>query len=88
MDDFFAGGHVAVMLLALLAAEATVLLMLWWWRGSGVPPGPLLAFLGSGACMALALRAALAGQTQWCAIWLTAALPPHVAWLVLAWRSR
>ena len=88
MDDFFAGGHVASMLLALLATEAVGLLLLWRLRGQGVAPLPLLAFLGSGACMALALRAALHGHHAGVGIWLAAALPPHLAWLALAWRRR
>ena len=88
MDDFFAGGHVASMLLAVLAAEAAGLLLLWWMRRQGVAPAPLLAFLGSGACMALALRAALLAEHGWVAAWLAAALPPHLAWLALAWRRR
>ncbi len=88
MDDFFAGGHVATMLLSLLAIEAVGLLLLWWNLGRGVPPAPLLAFLGSGACMALALRAALLGQHVWVGVWLAVALPPHLAWLILSWRRR
>lgn len=89
MTDFFAGGHVAEMLLAVLALEAAVLLGVWRWRGQGVPPAPLLAFLAAGACLALALRAALTGQAwPWVALWLTLAGPAHLAWLALAWRRR
>ena len=61
MTDFFAGGHVATLLLAILGLEAALLLALWRWRGQGVPPAPLLAFLASGAFLALALHAALSG---------------------------
>jgi len=88
MNHLFAGGHLAEMLLAVLAAEAAGLLLLWWRRGMGVPPAPLIAFLASGGCLALALRAALLGQGGGVAIWLGAALPPHLAWLALAWRRR
>ena len=59
MNDLFSSGHVATLLLLVLAVEGAVLLWLWWRRGQGVPPWPLLAFLGSGAFLALALRAAL-----------------------------
>ena len=89
MTDFFAGGHVAELLLALLGLEAAVLLALWQRRGLGVPPAPLLAFLAAGACLALALRAALLGQDWgWVALWLSLALPAHLAWLALVWRRR
>ena len=88
MNNLFAGGHVAEMLLVVLGAEADGLLLLWQMRGQGVPPWPLLAFLGAGACLALALRAALLGDHLWVGIWLAAALPPHLAWLAMAWRRR
>ncbi len=89
MNVFFADGHVAELLLAVLAVEAVALLALWWIRGAGVPPAPLLAFLASGACLTLALRAALTGQGwPWVALWLTVAFPAHLAWLTLAWRRR
>jgi hypothetical protein len=89
MNDLFASGHVATLLLLVLTVEGVVLLGLWSWRGQGVPPGPLLAFLGSGAFLALALRAALTGQAWWwVALWLSLALPAHLAWLALAWRRR
>jgi hypothetical protein len=89
MDDLFASGHVATLLLLVLAVEGAVLLWLWWRRGQGVPPWPLLAFLGSGTFLALALRAALTGQAWWwVALWLSLALPAHLAWLALAWRRR
>ncbi len=89
MNDLFAGGHVAELLLVVLAVEGLALLWLWRRRGQGVPPGPLLAFLGSGAFLALALRAALLGQAWWwVALWLSLALPAHLAWLAMAWRRR
>ncbi len=89
MTDFFAGGHVATLLLGVLAMEAALLLACWRWRGQGVPPASLIAFLASGAFLALALRAALTGQAWfWVALWISAALPAHLAWLVLAWRRR
>jgi hypothetical protein len=89
MNDLFASGNVATLLLLVLAIEGVVLLWLWWRRGQGVPPWPLLAFLGSGAFLALALRAALTGLAWWwVALWLSLALPAHLAWLALAWRRR
>ena len=92
MNDFFAADDLAGLLpgllLGVLAIELLVLLLLWRLRGVGVPPAPLLTFLGSGACLTMALRAALTGQGAWVAPWLAAALPLHLAWLALAWRRR
>ena len=44
---------------------------------------------GMGRIGRLALRAALLGQDWWwVALWLSLALPAHLAWLALAWRRR
>ncbi|MBC7433473.1 MAG: hypothetical protein H7345_15540 [Rubritepida sp.] len=88
MNGYFAAEDLPGLVLGLLAIELLVLLLLWRLRGLGVPPAPLLAFLGSGACLTMALRAALTGQGAWVAPWLAAALPLHIAWLALAWRRR
>ena len=88
MGDYFAIDGLPGLLLGLLAMELLVLLLLWRLRGLGVPPAPLVAFLGSGACLTMALRAALTGQGTWVAPWLAAALPLHLAWQALAWRRR
>jgi hypothetical protein len=79
MQEWFANGRVPEAALLLLALEAAVLLALR--RG---PAAPLLAFLGAGAALMLALRAALLGLWWgWVAFWLTLSLPAHLAWLAL-----
>lgn len=79
----------ADVVLMCLAVEAAVLLWLWRARGQGVPAGPLLAFLGAGVALALALRAALAGADwHWVALFLGVAGVAHLAWLALSWRRR
>jgi hypothetical protein len=42
--------------------EAVVLFVLWQRRGCGIPPWQMLANLGSGGCLALALITALHWQ--------------------------
>ncbi len=77
----------ADVVLACLLVEGAVLLWLWRARGRGVPPGPLLGFLGAGVALALALRAALAGAAwHWVALWLALAGLAHLLWLALSWR--
>jgi hypothetical protein len=79
MQDWFANGRVAELALLLLALEGAVLLALR--RG---PVSPLLAFLGAGAALLLALRAALLGLWWgWVAFWLAVSLPAHLAWLAV-----
>lgn len=73
MSGFFAGGHVADLILIVMAVEAAWLL----WRKR--PPLEVLLTLGPGACLMLALRAALVGcDWPWIALPLTAAFPLHL----------
>jgi hypothetical protein len=72
--DLFASGRIVDLILAVLVAETAAL---WAWRrrtGRGVPPAELLGFLLAGACLLLALRAALTG----------AGWPAVALWLLLA----
>lgn len=87
MSAFFASGRVVDLVLALVALEAA--LLGWHWRrsGRGVPIAEALAFLLSGACLMLALRAALVGASwEWVAAPLAGAGVAHLADLGLRWR--
>lgn len=73
MDSFFASGHAADLVLVVLALET---LALWVWHrrtGRGIAPADLLGFFLAGACLLLALRAALTGA-GWPAVALFLAL--------------
>ena len=89
MSGAFASGLVADLVLTLLAAEAAALV---WYRrrhGRGVPIGEALAFLAAGACLLLALRAALVGASwAWVAAPLAGAGAAHAVDLALRWRRR
>lgn len=87
MAEMLAGGAVADALLLLIAAEAAALLLLWRLRRRGLPPAELLAVLGAGGALVLALRAALTGGA-WplLALALAAAGVAHLADLWLRWR--
>jgi hypothetical protein len=88
MSWLFASGHAADLMLALLVVQGAALVWLWRARRRGVPPGQLLAFLGAGALLALALRAALTGaHWGWVALWVALSLPAQLAWVVLSWRT-
>lgn len=87
MSGFVASGRAVDLVLALVAAEAA--LLVWHRRrtGRGVPVAELLAFLAAGACLLLALRAALAGASPlWIAAALAGAGAAHLADLRLRWR--
>ena len=87
MDEFFASGRVADLLLGLMALEAALLGVYRLLAGRGPSLTELLANLGAGACLLLALRALLTGA-GWhvAALWLSGALILHLVDLATRWR--
>ena len=82
MSGFIASGRAVDLVLLFLAIEVVALAI--WWRG-----GPINAAVAAlpGACLLLALRAALTGaHLGWIALWVTLSLPAHL--LDLARRRR
>ncbi|ACA18090.1 conserved hypothetical protein [Methylobacterium sp. 4-46] len=86
MSDLFGSGRIVDLVLALVALEAVALTA--WRRRAGRPGLPgLLVNLASGACLMLALRAALVGAAwTWIALALAGAGIAHA--LDLRWRLR
>ena len=73
MSGFFAGGHAVDVVLAVIAVEFAWLV----WRGR--PALDVALALAPGACLLLALRAALTGAGwPWVALWLAASFPVHL----------
>jgi hypothetical protein len=70
MAELFASGRIIDLILVLVAVEAAVLALWRRWSGSGPGFGGMAANLASGACLLLAVRAALVG-----AGWELVALP-------------
>ena len=64
MEEFFRSGLVADVILAVMIAEASLLLVYRKLTGRGLAAADLVAMLLAGACLVLALRAALTGA-QW-----------------------
>lgn len=88
MPDSLSPANVVDLVLLLVLAEA-IALVTWHRRtGAGPRPAPLLANLGAGAALLLALRAALV-DAHWSvpALCLAAALGAHVTDLALRWRG-
>lgn len=89
MQDFFQSGRVADVILAVMIAEAALLLIYRKVTGRGLAPADLAAMLFAGACLVLALRAALTGSRwQVVASFLIAALIAHLADLYRRWGGR
>jgi hypothetical protein len=88
VSALFETGRIVDLLLALVILESAVL---WAYRrasGRGVPTSALIANLASGACLLLALRAALSGAGwEWVAFWLAAALVAHLIDLRSRWQT-
>ena len=88
MDAFFASGRVVDLILVLMAAEAALLVLLHARGYLAIPPLRLLPNLLAGACLLMALRAALtgAGLAQ-CSMWLLLGLGGHLLDLAARWRG-
>jgi hypothetical protein len=87
VDEFFAGGRVIDLILVLVVIEGAALAL--WRRWSGTGPGlkGMAANLLSGACLLLAVRAALTDVAwEWVAVALLGSLLAHVADLYGRWR--
>ena len=76
-------------ILVLVAIETVVLLLLWRWRRIGIAPHRLVPMLAAGACLLLALRAVLAGQSwHMSALWLGLSFIAHLVDVAARWRRR
>ncbi|MFO1151796.1 MAG: hypothetical protein U1E62_25755 [Alsobacter sp.] len=86
MPQFFASGAIAQLVLGLMFFEAALLVVLLRARPGALVP--LLANLASGACMIMALGAALT-QAEWTttATWLCGSFLAHGTELVLRLRA-
>ena len=88
MDEFFASGRIIDLILGLVVIEGAALAL--WRRWSGTGPGleGMAANLLSGACLLLAVRAALTDAAwQWVAAALLGSLLAHVADLYGRWKA-
>ena len=88
MQDLFASGRAADIVLALMAVEAIVLAMIYRRTGRGLRPREIATNLFSGACLVLALRAALVGAGwTWVAAGLLGSLAGHALDLITRARA-
>ncbi len=81
------GGRAIDLVLAFVVLEALVLFAAWRYAGRGLTPREIVSALLPGACLMLALRAALAQQPGLViAGWLLASLVSHLTDLALRWK--
>lgn len=89
LAELFADGTLPALIAGLVALEALLLFILWRRRGVGIAPRALFGSLVSGACLMLAVRAALIeAPWQHVAAWLILSLVAHLADLALRWSRR
>ena len=87
LDSLVGSGRIVDVMLALVALEFLGLLFYRRLRGGGVAAVPLLANIGAGGSLMMALRASLTGgSVPQVAVWLVAALVFHVLDLALRWE--
>ena len=86
MSDLVASGRIVDIIIAFVALECVLLVIYRNMTGHGIAPLDIVFNLLAGACLLLALRAALAGSGWiWIAAWLSAALVAHLADLARRW---
>lgn len=73
METLFSSGTIVLVILVLVMIEAAVLLVFHRKTGRGIRTVPMLANLAAGACLMLAIRAALLDQ-PWTSVGLFMAL--------------
>jgi len=82
-------GTLPRLIVGLVVVEAIVLVWLWRSRGIGIEPRAILGNLLSGACLMLAVAAALSEAPWWdVAMLLLLSLCAHLADLALRWKHR
>jgi hypothetical protein len=87
LRDLVQSGQIVDVILAILLLEVLLLLLYRRLRRRGPTYGAVIANALSGACLLLALRAALAGaDPPSIAVWLVGALVAHLADLRCRWR--
>jgi len=91
MEQLFASGSIIDLILVIFAVEAAIVLVYLRRSGllrSGRGVGGLFANIAAGACLLLAVRAALTDTAwQWVALWIGLSLPFHLADLAARWGS-
>ncbi len=80
MDALFASGRVIDAILVLMLVEGVLLYAIYRRTGRGLAPLTIVTTLAAGACLLLALRAALTGaEWYWISAWLLGGLIAHMA---------
>lgn len=88
MEGLILSGRLIDVILVLIVLEAGALWVLRRRTGRGPQMGSLIAFLASGACLMIALKAALTGADwRMIAVALTGALIAHGADIALRFRA-
>ena len=88
MSDLFINARIVDLIIGFMLFELMVLIIVRKKTGKGPPAGQLLAFLGAGFALLMALRTALLhGPWTSMAVWLLLALCAHLADIFNRWRS-
>lgn len=87
MAELFSSGRIVDLVLGFMVLEVLILALYRRIAGGGIGTPDLLANIAAGACMLLALRAALTGQSWvWVAAALSASLLAHLFDISRRWK--
>ncbi len=86
-SDIISSGRIVDIMVVFVIIEVLVLVVYWKRTGRGVPTVPLLANVGAGGSLMLALGATMKGfDTQIIALCLVSSLVFHVTDLLIRWK--
>lgn len=89
LQEMILSGQIVTIMLLFVVVEIILLAALWLIKQKGIPLIPLLANVGAGGSLMLALRATLTGgEWYWIATFLVASLCFHTWDLSLRWQSK
>lgn len=87
LDDLIGSGRIVDIMVVFVVIEVMVLIIYWRRTGKGVPTIPLLANIGAGGSLMLALGATLKGMSPTTiAVCLIASLIFHMTDLAIRWQ--
>ena len=87
LNELIGSGRIVDIMVLFVIIEVIALVLYWWRTGKGVPTVPLLANIGAGGSLMLALGATLKGMSAMTiAVCLIASLIFHMTDLAIRWQ--
>lgn len=87
LSNIISSGRIVDIMVLFVILEVLALIVYWRLKGKGIPTVPLLANIGAGGSLMLALGASLKGySTSIVAVFLVSSLVFHLTDLAIRWK--